>query len=74
VAAELQNSSRNFTNCFRVFALEASYRRRGDVRRWSRWPHHLVVRPGGGLRHPMVWLPSGPPPALIQSSSFVREK
>jgi hypothetical protein len=27
-----------------------------------------------GARHPRVWLPSGPPLALVRSSSFVREK
>jgi hypothetical protein len=27
-----------------------------------------------GARHPRVWLPSGPPPALVRSSSFVRQK
>jgi hypothetical protein len=32
-AAELQNSSGNFANCFRVFRREASYRRRGVIRR-----------------------------------------
>jgi hypothetical protein len=33
VAAELRNSSRNFANRFRVFRREATYRRRGIVRR-----------------------------------------
>jgi hypothetical protein len=32
-AAELRNSSRNFADSFRVFRPEASYRRRGVVRR-----------------------------------------
>jgi hypothetical protein len=36
VAAELRNCSRNFTDCFRVFCREASYRRRGVIRRWPR--------------------------------------
>jgi hypothetical protein len=73
-AAVLRNCSGKNADCFRVFASEASYRRRGDVRRWARWPHHQGARPGGGPRHPMVWLPSGPPPALVRSSSFIREK
>jgi hypothetical protein len=36
---------------------------------------HLTIgprRPGGG--HPRVWLPSGPPPALVRSSTSFREK
>jgi hypothetical protein len=42
---------------FRVFPSRGIYRRKGGVRRWPRWPHHLVARPGAGLRHPMVcWL------------------
>jgi hypothetical protein len=53
----------------RVFPSKGIYRRRGDVRRWTRWLHHLVVRPGGGPRHPMVWLPLGPPPSLLWTPS-----
>jgi hypothetical protein len=34
-------------------------RRKGDVRGWTRGPHHLVARPGGGPCHPMVRLPPG---------------
>jgi hypothetical protein len=44
----------------RVFPSKGIYRRKGDVRRWTRWSHHLVARPGGGPCHPMVWLPLGP--------------
>jgi hypothetical protein len=73
-AAELRNSSRNFADSSRVFCREALYRRRGDVRRWARWPHHQGAWPGGGPRHPMVWLSSGPPPALVRSSSSIHEK
>jgi hypothetical protein len=43
---------------FRVFPSKGIYRRKGDVRGWTRDPHHLVVRLGGFLRHPMVRLPS----------------
>jgi hypothetical protein len=27
----------------RVFPSKGIYRRKGDVRRWTRWSHHLVV-------------------------------
>jgi hypothetical protein len=49
----------------RVFSSRRIYRRKGDVRRWARWPHHLVARARGRLRHPMVRLPSGPPPSRV---------
>jgi hypothetical protein len=45
----------------RVFSLKRIYRRKGGVRRWARWPHHLVARAWGRPRHPMVRLPAGPP-------------
>jgi hypothetical protein len=45
---------------FRVFSSRRIYMRKGDVSGWTRGPHHLVVWPGGGPRHPMVRLPSGP--------------
>jgi hypothetical protein len=47
VAAELWNSFWKIADCFRVFRLEASYRLRGIVRRWTRRPHN-----GGAAR---VW-------------------
>jgi hypothetical protein len=53
----------------RVFSMEGINRRKGDVRRWTRWSHHLVARPGGDPRHHMVWLPLGPPPALLWTPS-----
>jgi hypothetical protein len=43
-----------------VFPSKGIYRRKGDVRGLTRVPHHLVARPGGGPRHPMVRLPSVP--------------
>jgi hypothetical protein len=49
----------------RVFLLKGIYRRKGDVRGWTWGPHHLVAWPGGSPRHPMVRLPSGPPPSLL---------
>jgi hypothetical protein len=33
-----------------------------------------VVRPQGHPRHQVVWLPPGPPPTLLWTSSRVREK
>jgi hypothetical protein len=33
-----------------------------------------VVHPRGHPRHQVVWWPPGPPPALLQTSSCVREK
>jgi hypothetical protein len=53
-----------------VFPSKGIYRRKGDVRGWTRGPHHLVARPGGGPRHPMVQLPSGPPPSLLWTLSL----
>jgi hypothetical protein len=44
----------------RVFSLRRIYRRKGGVRRWARWLHHLVARPGAGPHHPMVWLALAP--------------
>jgi hypothetical protein len=71
--AALQNCSRKNADCFRVFHREALYRRRGVVRSGLGWSHHRWARPGAGPRPLMVRHPSGPPPALLRSSSFVRE-
>jgi hypothetical protein len=54
---------------FRVFPSKGIYRRKSDVRGWIRGPHHLVAWSGGGLRHPMVRLPSGPSPSLLWTPS-----
>jgi hypothetical protein len=54
VVMELQNSSGNFADCFRVFHLEASYRRRGVVRGGPGWPHHGWAQPGAGPHPPVV--------------------
>jgi hypothetical protein len=48
MAAALQNFSWMDADSFRVFASERIYRRKGDVRGWTRGPHHLVARPEGG--------------------------
>jgi hypothetical protein len=51
-----------------VFPSRGFYRRKGSVRRWTRWSHHMVARPGAGPRHPMVSLAPGPPPSHLRSS------
>jgi hypothetical protein len=53
----------------RVFSTKGIYRRKGNVKGWTRGPHHLVARPGGGPRHPMVRLPPGCPPSLLWTPS-----
>jgi hypothetical protein len=53
----------------RVFPMKGINRRKGNVRRWTRRSHHLVARPGGGPHHHLVWLPLGPPPALLWTPS-----
>jgi hypothetical protein len=54
---------------FRVFSTKGIYRRKGDVRRWTRGPHHPVAQPRGGPCHPMVRPPPGPPPSLLWTPS-----
>jgi hypothetical protein len=56
---------------FRVFSSRRIYRQRGNVRRWTRGPHHAPARPGGGPRHGVVWPPSGSPPSLLWTPSRV---
>jgi hypothetical protein len=53
----------------RVFVTKGIYRRKSDVRGWTRGPHHLVARSGGGPRHPMVRPPPSWYPSLIWTSS-----
>jgi hypothetical protein len=57
----------------RVFSSRRIYRRKGDVRRWTRGPHHAPARPRGGPRNGGVWLPSAPPPSLLWTPSRVRK-
>jgi hypothetical protein len=45
---------------FRVLPSKRIYRWKGDVTGWIRGPHHVVVWPGVGPRHPMVRLPLAP--------------
>jgi hypothetical protein len=73
-AAELRNSSGNFADSFRVFRREATYRRRGVVRRQPGWSYNRWAWPGAGPRPPILWAAPGPSPAPVWSSSFVREK
>jgi hypothetical protein len=49
MVAALWNFSWKDTGQFRVFASERIYRRKGDVRGWTRAQHHLVARPEGGM-------------------------
>jgi hypothetical protein len=65
----LQYVSWKIDRVLRVFPSSGIYRRKGGVRRWARWPHHLVARPGAGLRHPMVWAAPSPPPSQLWTSS-----
>jgi hypothetical protein len=65
----LQYVSWKSVNLLRVLPSKGIYRRKGDVRWWTRGPHHLVALPGGVPRHPMVRLPSGPPPSLLWTPS-----
>jgi hypothetical protein len=53
----------------RVFPSRGIYRRKGDVRRWAKWPHHLVARPRASPRHPMVRAALGPPPSQLWTPS-----
>jgi hypothetical protein len=70
---ELRNSSVNFAYSSRVFHREASYRRRGVVRRRPGAPHNRWVWPGPGPCPLIVWPASGPSLALVRSSSFIRK-
>jgi hypothetical protein len=42
----LQYVSWRSVHPFRVFPSKGIYRRKGDVRGWTRGPHQLVARPG----------------------------
>jgi hypothetical protein len=65
----LQYVLRKSVSSFRVFSMKGICRRNGDIRRWTRGPHHLVARPGGGSRHPMGRLPPGCSPSLLWTPS-----
>jgi hypothetical protein len=48
MAAALRNFTGRNAEQFRVFVLEASYRRRGDVKGGLGGPHHTPTRPRRG--------------------------
>jgi hypothetical protein len=52
----LEYVSRKIDQSFRFFPSRGIYRQKGSVRRWTRWPHPLVARARGRLRHPRVSL------------------
>jgi hypothetical protein len=58
----------------RFFLSGGLYRRRGDVRGGTRWPHTMVAWPGARPRHPYVWAPGGPSPSLLRISGSFRVK
>jgi hypothetical protein len=60
-------------NSVGVFASEAFYRRRGNVRGHLGAPHHRVVRQGVHPHHQVVWPPPGPPPSLLWTPSPVKK-
>jgi hypothetical protein len=56
------------TGRFRVFASERIYRQKGDVRGWTRGPHHLMARPGGPAPSYGV---ASPWPSSVSALDFV---
>jgi hypothetical protein len=66
--AEMRNSSGNFVDSPRVFRLEASDRRRGDVRGGPGAPHTRVAWPGPGPCQPYVREACGPSPSSLRMS------
>jgi hypothetical protein len=73
-AAALRNFTWENVDRFRVFASEALYRRRGDVRGHQGGPHHSLARLGVNPHHGMVWPAPGSPPSLLWSLSRVGGK
>jgi hypothetical protein len=69
MAAALWNFSWMDADSFRVFASEAIYRRKDDVRGRPRGPHHVVAQPEVGPHHPMVWPPLGSSPSPLWTPS-----
>jgi hypothetical protein len=55
----------------RVFSSRRIYRRKGDVRKWTKGPHQASARPRGDPHHGEVWPPSGPPPSLLWTLSRI---
>jgi hypothetical protein len=56
----LQYVSRKSNLSFRFFPSRGLYRRRGSVRRWTRWSHHRWARPGAEPHPLVVRLAPGP--------------
>jgi hypothetical protein len=56
----LQYVSRKSDPSLRFFPLRGLYRRRGSVRRWTRWSHHWWARPRAGPHPLVVRLAPGP--------------
>jgi hypothetical protein len=71
---DLQYVLRKSDPSLRFFPSRGIYRRKGSVRRWARWPHHLVARPGAGPSHPRVWRAPGSPPSHLRTSRRFRKK
>jgi hypothetical protein len=67
----LQYVSWKIDRVFRVFPLRGIYRQKGGIKRWARWPHHLVAQLGAGPCHPMVWAAPGPPPSQLWTPSRI---
>jgi hypothetical protein len=62
------------TGRLRVFASKRIYRRKGDVRGWTRGTHHLVARPEGGGA-PLYGVPASCPSSVSALDSvFVSGK
>jgi hypothetical protein len=55
------------------FSSRRIYRRRGSIRRWASWPHHLVAWPEARPCRPMVWPAPGSPPSLLWALSRVEK-
>ena len=54
--------------------LKATYRRRGDGRRWPGAPHDPQARPRVDPLLAGVWVPPGSPPGLLRAFSLFRVK
>jgi hypothetical protein len=67
----LQYVSWKIDQVFRFSSPRRIYRRKSGIRRWARWPHHLVAQARGRPRHSMVWLAPGSPPSLLWTPSRI---
>jgi hypothetical protein len=69
--SSLQYVSWKIDQVFRFSSPRRIYRQKSGVRRWARWPHHLVAQARGWPRQPMVWLALGSPSSLLWTLSRV---